>query len=94
MTVGQLIGTVTSLDSNSTLTVQPSIGTEWILHNIYTSNTIDLNVVGSSTVSIETDLNESLVGGYFFHANFTHYYQIVNKTSDTIYVGYDGVQSK
>jgi len=93
MTVGDLIGTISSVIGSATLVAQPTGSDEWIIHNFYCSDTIDLKVVGSSTVIVETDLSSNLTA-YFFHANNSHFYQMVNKTSNTIYVGYDGIQSK
>jgi hypothetical protein len=93
LAIADLIGTITSVNPSSTLTIQPAGTDEWIIHNFYTSSTIDLKVIGVATITVMPNLVESL-SAYFFHASNTHYYQIVNKTGNTIQCGYDGIQSK
>ena len=87
-------GTISAIGSLSTLTIQPSSGDEWVIHNIYTSSTIDFKIVGAGgTVTLEPNLTSCLTG-YFFHASNSQYYQIVNKTNGTIYAGFDGIEIK
>lgn len=94
MPAGDFRGTIVQLLPGSTFAIQPPAGEEIIIHNIYTSNTVDFQVVNSQrTITLEPNLVTCLTG-YFFHASNVHYFQFINKTSETIYVGYDGIATK
>jgi len=93
MGIGDIHSTIAAISASDTLTIQPGSGDEWVIHNIFTSGTIEFVVVnGSNSVIVETT-DESLTA-YFFHANNTQYYKIINKEGSEIKAGYDAIETK
>jgi hypothetical protein len=87
-------GTISALGSLSTLVIQPDSGDEWVIHNIFTSGTVNFVAVnGGNSVVVESSLTSCLTG-YFFHASNTQYYKLINQQSSTIYAGYDAIEIK
>jgi len=91
--LGDTRGTLSSLNPSATFNLQPGSGEEYIIHNIYTSGTIDI-LMTSSAAKLTIETTSTNLTGYFIHVTNTQYIQMINKESGTIIVGYDGIETK
>lgn len=95
MAQGDAVGSVASVNASATLTVQPGAGVEWIIHNIYHADEVELRVVeGGNELLFDTSATKGSWSAYFFHLTNTHYLKVKNTASGAKLVGYDGVVSK
>jgi|GEM_PF-1293211 len=96
MTVGDAVTVVpTSIAAAGSLTIQPTSGKEWIIHNLYVPNTATIEVYrtdGSNPILVDTNTGGYM--GYFFHLTNTNYMTIKNTGASAIYASYDGIVSK
>jgi hypothetical protein len=86
----------TSVASGSSLTIRPSSGEEWIIHNIYSLNGYPIELYltdGSNTILFESNASGGLLG-YAFHLTNTVYMTIKNTDASARYLSYDGIVSK
>ena len=92
MAIGQAVVTISSIADDASLSIQPSSGVEWIIHNISVPEDAEVEIYfsdGSNDI-----LSVSNTGGYIdghFHVTNSHYYKIKNVSGGSIYIGYDGI---
>lgn len=95
MAIGDTVSALTSVADDAYLDVQPGVGAEWIIHNIFCPNDADIELyVSDGTNSVLIDTN---TGGYMntrFHPKNAIYLKIRNVSGVAAYLGYDGVVSK
>ena len=85
----------TSVASGSSMTIQPDVGIEWIIHNIYVPPTASVEMYTTDgTNPILVDSNTGGWIGFFFHLTNAQYMTIKNTSGSTIYMKYDGIISK
>lgn len=77
------------------LDMQPSAGTEWVIHNINVEDAAELYFY-DGTNSIKSDIRAGYGGwhGYVFHCTNTHWYRVKNVCGAAKNIGYDGVVTK
>ena len=82
--------------SNCAQTVQPSVGTEWVIHNLYgSSGCIIVKSDGLAFASLVANpQTTSPILNNFIHVTNTFFVVIVNTSSSTGNYGYDGIQTK
>lgn len=84
-----------SIADTAYLTVQPTSGTEWIIHNIYlpAGSSVELyRTDGSNDIKIDSGTDSWT--GCVFHVTNGIYFKVKNVSGGAIYLGYDGVISK
>lgn len=88
----------TSLTNGSLYNIQPGSGVEWTIHNIVFGGAVEVYKTDSLTgVNAIKWATSNANGGFmntFLHCTNTVWYQIKNVSGGTIYVSYDGTQSK
>ena len=95
MAVGDVKSNLVSVASNDVLTIQPPVGEEWIIHNIYHESNIELRLTdGTNTLTFDSTTGRGVYARFSFHVTNTLYLQIVNVDTVSRLIGYDGVQSK
>lgn len=95
MGVGDNYSGLTSIASGGYYDIRPSLGVEAVIHNIYTSGSIQLAWTNGTNVIVFDSMTGSGVYAKFaFHVNNYYWIRIINTAGATIYVGWDGVQTK
>jgi hypothetical protein len=95
MAVGDIVADLQAIDSDSVLTIQPGAGAEWIIHNIYHEDAVELYIAeDSNAILFDSHLTRGSWGAYFFHLTNDHYLKVKNKAALAKLVAYDGVVSK
>lgn len=80
---------------NGVFTIQPPVGEEWVIHNIYYSQGVSIRIIsGGQTCTIDTDTSSGARLGTCFHLTNTHYISILNTYNGGNAIGYDGIQTK
>lgn len=88
-------GYANALAPNDYLEIQPPAGEEWIIHNIYYSNSVGFRIVyPGGTLPFDSDSGNGARLGMVFHVTNTQYLRITNQYSTGINVAFDGVQTK
>lgn len=79
-----------------TFKIQPPVGQEWVIHNIYYGNAAALRINGpTTTVDFDTDTAAGARMGMTTHITNTYYLEVVNPSASvTVDVAFDGVQTK
>lgn len=95
MGVGDVHATLTSLAGLGTFTITAEAGDEWVVHNVYYSDAIDVVVKnGSVRCTIETSGGGGALTSYFIHVTEVHNIELVNRTGSAIVVGYDAIETR
>jgi hypothetical protein len=95
MAEGDVIGGISSLASGGSMDIRPPAGDEWIIHNLYFSNTIELSFYDGSNNLIFGHYNfQGLAPWLCRHLTNSRYYRIKALKTGTTLAGYDGVETK
>jgi hypothetical protein len=95
MAVGDTIGTIASVAAGSYYNIRPGSNYEWIVHNIYYGGAVALEKYdGTHSIEFDTSIGAGIHAYYAFHCTYSTYIRIKNNGTATIFVGYDGIQSK
>ena len=96
MAVGDVVSEISNIAAGSYLTIQPSAGNEWVIHNIYHEYDIQLEYYdGADEIAFDTDTGAGVYAKFAFHVNNSHYLRIKNTHGSTTYsIGYDGIITK
>lgn len=93
--MGDVKAGIISVEVNGYVDIRPPEGEEWVIHNIYHSGRIELYFTdGTNLIKFDEAPGP---GGYLnFNFHVTYYYWIRVRNTDTtsIFVGYDGIQTK
>lgn len=97
--VGDKIQALESIAAGEDLTIQPTEGEEWVVHNVYHEGAAALYIVrgeGSEAVEclIDSDTELGAWTGQFFHVTNTQYLKVKNNEVAAAVLGHDGVQTK
>ena len=95
-TIGSAIGTVSLISPSGTLEIHPSGSEEWVIHNLYFGEaTFDIQIISSNaTITFDSFPGPGALTGFWFHLTNSQYLRIINKGSETIPAGYDGIVTK
>jgi len=98
MASGDAIGGMESISDNSALTIKPSAGIEWIVHNLFVPDNaaedgVDIAIV-TATGSIVVITALSSIFQHNFHLTNSQWITMTNKTGSTALLGYDGIVVK
>ena len=95
MAVGDMVGALSSIASGSTLDVQPAGTEEWIIHNIYHEDDIELQFYdGANVITFDSELGSGTYSRFSFHCKNALRLRVKNNASSNKLIGYDGVISK
>jgi len=96
MAVGDTVATMASVATNSYLSIQPSSGSEWVIHNIYHDCDITLEQYnGAATLVFDSASGPGVYAKYAFHVTNSVYLRVKNAyTATTGLIGYDGIVTK
>lgn len=97
MTAGDTVTANNATAGNGTWTIQPSAGVEWVLHEVAFSGACKIQKTDGSTVVVlyqPLAANASPIPGIAIHLTNGVYLQMVDTSSATNNMGYDGVQTK
>ena len=91
MAIGDVVSALSSISSGSFLTIQPGAGVEWIIHNIYFNDAIEVHVYdGSNSVRFRTFVDPGIFPWVNFKVTNSRYLR-VKAANVTTLIGYDGV---
>lgn len=98
MASGDAVGAIESVADDGVLTIQPSAGIEWIVHNLFVpddtaADGVQVHVV-DATGSILLDTITSSMMSINLHLSNTQYVTMTNKSGGTTLLGYDGIVVK
>jgi hypothetical protein len=95
MAVGDVKSNLVSVAAEAYLVIQPPVGEEWVIHNIYHESDAQLEFYdGTNAIVFDTHYGRGGWLGYFFHATNAHYFRVKNNAGTAQLMGYDGVQTK
>lgn len=95
MAKGDVVSALMSVSGFAYLTIQPSAGVEYVIHNVYHENTITLQQYdGSVGVFFDTSAGQGAYSSFQFHATNSLYFRVLNSSSSFQTIGWDGIQTK
>jgi len=96
MAVSDVVSELASVANLDYVTIQPGAGVEWLIHNIYHEDAIELYFYdGTNSLKFEADSSFGAYFGMAIHVTNTHYLRVKNTAaSGSKLIGYDGVQTK
>lgn len=84
-----------SIIDDGYLTIQPPSGEEWVIHNIYSEDSVDLYFTdGTDSILFDSELGAATWSKQAFHVTNTHYIQVKNVSGYSTTIGYDGIVTK
>jgi len=98
MASGDAVIGIESISDNSAITIKPSAGVEWIIHNLFIPDNaaedgVDVAIVsGTGSIVVITAL--SSLFQHNFHVTNSQWITMTNKTGSTALLGYDGIVVK
>ena len=85
----------TSVANNASLTLQPAVGAEWLIKNLYYGGAVEIyRTDGTNSIKIDSD---GVAGGRFsasFLLTNASYMTIKNVSGVAAYISYDGLVTK
>lgn len=95
MAAGDVVNDIQSISASGYLSVQPSAGVEWVIHNIYYEGAVEIYYFdGTNRIKIASDSANGSLLKQNFHCTNSKYIQIKNVEASSKLLGYDGVQTK
>lgn len=95
MAKGDTAGGLQSVNAEGVLTIQPGAGIEWIVHNVYHEDSVELYLVeGANELLFDSETAKGSWSAFFFHLTNSHYLKVKNKAAAAKLIGYDGIVSK
>lgn len=95
MAVGDVASALSSVASGSYLDIQPGSGVEWVIHNIYHEDSVQLEYYdGTNSLIFDVDYGMGIWAWYEFHCTNTRRIRVKNLSSASKFIGYDGVVTK
>ena len=91
--VGAVVYDLQSVLDGNYLQAKPVSGVEWVIHNIYHPNTIELRIVDGSgnECSFYEEADKGFITNCYIHLTDSHYLRIYNRSGGTMYLAYDGI---
>jgi hypothetical protein len=95
MAVGDTFSGLSSVAAGAYLDIQPSSGVEAVIHNIYHTSDVQVELYdGTNSCIFDTDTGAGIYAKYSFHVTNTIRIRVKNTTASPIFIGYDGIQTK
>lgn len=85
-----------AVGTSSVVDIKPASGEEWVIHNLYYSAGIAMQMTdGTNIIEFDSDTNSGARLGAVFHLTNSYWLRIRNTSaSSTVLVSYDGIQTK
>jgi len=94
MAVGDVVSNLQSVSASAYLTIQPSAGVEWVIHNIYHESDIEVYFTnGTNEVKVDSESGNGDLQGVW-HVTNSYYLKVKNADTAAKLIGYDGVVTK
>ena len=95
MAVGDVCSGLSSINAAAYLDIQPGAGVEWVIHNIYHTHDIELELYdGSNSIAFDTESGAGVYARYSFHCTNSIRIRVKNTNASARYIGYDGIVTK
>ena len=95
MAVGDVFSGLSSIAAAVYLDIQPAVGVEAVIHNIYHDGDIQLEFYdGTNSLIFDTDTGTGVYAKFAFHVTNTIRIRVKNTAAAAQLIGYDGIQSK
>jgi len=95
MAIGDMYADIQSIASGSYLDIQPSAGSEAVVHNIYHEASIEIyRYDGSNDLLCASASGSGVFAYYAFHVGNTDRIRVKNLDAASKLIGYDGVYTK
>lgn len=95
MALGDVASGLSSISASGYLDIRPSQGTEWVIHNIYHEDSVQLEFYdGTNSLIFDVDYGMGIWAWYEFHCTYTIRIRVKNLASSAKLIGYDGVVTK
>jgi hypothetical protein len=95
MAVGDVKSAIQSVAANAYLDVQPPLGEEWVIHNVYHEGDIQLEFYdGTNSLVFDSDTGAGVYAKYAFHVTNSVRIRVKNTMATAKLIGYDGIQTK
>jgi len=95
MPVGDVASGMQSIAADTYLNIQPPVGEEWVIHNIYHQNDVELYLTdGTNYLKFDEDIGEGVYAYYDFHVTNSLYLAVRNTHSAAQLIGFDGIKTK
>ena len=95
MAVGDVVADIQSIAAAAYLDIQPAVGVEWVIHNVYHEFDVELSRYdGINSLAFDTDAGAGIYAKYAFHCNNTDRIRVKNTNTAAKLIGYCGVQTK
>jgi hypothetical protein len=95
MAVGDVKSGISSIAPNAYLDIRPPAGEEWVIHNIYHTSDVQLELYdGTNSLIFDTDTGAGVYAKYAFHVTNSIRIRVKNISASAQLIGYDGVQTK
>ena len=95
MAVGDVKTDQQSVANGARLTIQPSAGVEWVVHNLYFGGAVSIHrVVSGADLVFDTDTGAGARLAYVWHVTNAIYLELENTSGGASVMGYDGVVTK
>jgi len=81
--------------NDSFLNIQPGIGEEWSIHNIYWGGAAEIYATdGTNDILVGSSETSGARLNNYLNCTSTQYFRIKNISGSSVYLGYDGVITK
>jgi len=95
LTVGDVKSGISSVADAGYLDVQPPSGEEWVVHNIYHEESVQLELYdGTNSLVFDSVTGKGIYAKFNFHVRNAVRIRVKNISGATKLIGYDGVQTK
>ena len=95
MTVGDVFNGLASVAASAYLDIQPAVGVEAVIHNIYHDSDVQIEFYdGTNSLIFDTDVGAGVYAKYAFHVTNTMRIRVKNTAAVAQLIGYDGMVSK
>lgn len=95
MARGDVTAALDEIADTADLTIRPSSGVEWVIHNLYFGATCDVKITnGTDEITIEAPGGGGLRVNRNHHLTNSFYMVITNTSGDDAVFGYDGIVTK
>lgn len=95
MAVGDVYSGLQSVNADAYLDIQPSVGVEVVIHNIYHESDVQLELYdGANSLIFDTDSGAGVYAKYAFHVTNSIRVRVKNTDGVAKLIGYDGVVTK
>lgn len=95
MAVGDVKNGLSSVATGEFLDIQPSEGEEWVIHNVYHEDGVELYLYdGTNSLLFDAELGKGIYAKFAFHVTNSIWVRVKNTAGSAKLIGYDGVQTK